>query len=92
MSIKESFWDLGEFPSTTTNGSETIALQNPWVNGSTSAPFDQSRLLSTYLAQPADHIFLIGFYLILDIAIGGTNGWFNDGYGDKPWLDGSSSE
>ncbi|KAK0462851.1 GH16 beta-1,3-glucan recognition protein [Desarmillaria tabescens] len=73
MSIKESFWDLGEFPSTTTNGSETIALQNPWVNGSTSAPFDQR------------------FYLILNVAIGGTNGWFEDGYGDKPWLDGSST-
>ncbi|KAK0213777.1 GH16 beta-1,3-glucan recognition protein [Armillaria fumosa] len=73
MNIKESFWDLGDFPSTTTNGSETIALQNPWVNGSMSAPFDQR------------------FYLILDIAIGGTNGWFEDGYGDKPWLDGSST-
>ncbi|KAK0505557.1 concanavalin A-like lectin/glucanase domain-containing protein [Armillaria luteobubalina] len=29
MNIKEFFWDLGDFPSTTTNGSETIALQNP---------------------------------------------------------------
>ncbi|KAI0052837.1 glycoside hydrolase family 16 protein [Auriscalpium vulgare] len=29
------------------------------------------------------------FYLILDVAIGGTNGWFPDGAGDKPWLNGA---
>ncbi|KAJ3488610.1 hypothetical protein NLI96_g2713 [Meripilus lineatus] len=29
------------------------------------------------------------FYLVLDVAVGGTNGWFPDGLGDKPWLDGS---
>ncbi|PPQ99378.1 hypothetical protein CVT24_009208 [Panaeolus cyanescens] len=28
------------------------------------------------------------FYLILNIAVGGTNGWFPDG-NEKPWLDGS---
>lgn len=32
----------------------------------------------------------LAFYLILDVAVGGTNGWFPDG-GDKPWLDGSQS-
>ncbi|KAJ6524280.1 glycoside hydrolase family 16 protein [Mycena vulgaris] len=26
------------------------------------------------------------FYLILNVAVGGTNGWFPDGQGDKPWL------
>ena len=31
------------------------------------------------------------FYLILDVAAGGTNGWFPDGVGKKPWLDGSST-
>ncbi|KAF8225474.1 concanavalin A-like lectin/glucanase [Tricholoma matsutake] len=29
------------------------------------------------------------FYLILDVAVGGTNGWFPDGVDNKPWLDGS---
>ena len=29
------------------------------------------------------------FYLIMDVAVGGTNGWFPDGAGNKPWLDGS---
>ncbi|KAH9896078.1 concanavalin A-like lectin/glucanase [Cubamyces lactineus] len=27
------------------------------------------------------------FYLIMNVAVGGTNGWFPDGAGDKPWLD-----
>ena len=31
------------------------------------------------------------FYLILNVAVGGTNGWFPDGIGDKPWFDGSLS-
>ncbi|KAF8839995.1 glycoside hydrolase family 16 protein [Paxillus ammoniavirescens] len=30
------------------------------------------------------------FYLILDLAVGGTNGWFPDNAGSKPWLDGSN--
>ncbi len=29
------------------------------------------------------------FYLILDLAVGGTSGWFPDGVGGKMWLDGS---
>jgi beta-glucanase (GH16 family) len=31
------------------------------------------------------------FYLILNVAVGGTNGWFQDGVGGKPWVDGSPS-
>ena len=29
--------------------------------------------------------------MIIDLAAGGTSGWFPDGVGDKPWIDGSSS-
>lgn len=29
------------------------------------------------------------FYLILNVAVGGTNGWFQDGKSGKPWLDSS---
>ncbi len=32
------------------------------------------------------------FYLILNVAAGGTSGWFPDEEGDKPWNDGSNSE
>lgn len=31
------------------------------------------------------------FYLILDLAVGGTSGWFPDGFGGKMWFDGSNS-
>ena len=30
------------------------------------------------------------FYLVLNVAVGGTNGWFSDGKSGKPWIDGSS--
>jgi beta-glucanase (GH16 family) len=29
------------------------------------------------------------FYLIINVAVGGTNGWFEDGASGKPWVDGS---
>jgi hypothetical protein len=29
------------------------------------------------------------FYLILNVAVGGTNGWFKDGAAGKPWVDSS---
>jgi hypothetical protein len=29
------------------------------------------------------------FYLILNVAVGGTNGWFQDSKSGKPWLDSS---
>ena len=32
------------------------------------------------------------FYLVMDVGVGGTTGWFPDGLGDKPWLDGSLSK
>ncbi|KAJ5593911.1 uncharacterized protein N7459_000119 [Penicillium hispanicum] len=31
------------------------------------------------------------FYLILNVAVGGTNGWFPDGSGGKPWVDDSKT-
>lgn len=31
------------------------------------------------------------FYLILNLAVGGTNGWFEDGQSGKPWLDHSEN-
>jgi len=31
------------------------------------------------------------FYLIMNVAVGGTNGWFQDGSGGKPWVDASPS-
>ncbi|KAK7472065.1 hypothetical protein VKT23_000179 [Stygiomarasmius scandens] len=31
------------------------------------------------------------FFLIIDLAVGGTSGWFPDGVGNKPWHDGSTT-
>lgn len=72
LRMNEDFWKRGDFPAVVQNGSEAIILDNPWVNGTKAAPFDQS------------------FYLILDVAVGGTSGWFPDG-SEKPWLDGSAT-
>ncbi|KAI0339324.1 concanavalin A-like lectin/glucanase [Trametopsis cervina] len=39
--------------------------------------------------QGASAPFNQEFFLILDLAAGGTSGWFPDGVGGKPWLDNS---
>ncbi|KAJ7226493.1 concanavalin A-like lectin/glucanase domain-containing protein [Mycena haematopus] len=70
--LTESFWTRGDFPPVVQNGTESVVLENPWVNGTKAAPFDQA------------------FYLIMNVAVGGTNGWFPDGP-EKPWLDGSAT-
>ncbi|KAI4521060.1 concanavalin A-like lectin/glucanase [Schizophyllum commune Loenen D] len=72
LKLNEPFWDRGDYPAVVQNGTDSVALENPWVNGTMAAPFDQE------------------FYLILNLAVGGTNGWFPDEDG-KPWLDGSET-
>lgn len=37
-------------------------------------------------------ILLLEFYLIMNVAVGGTSGWFPEGQGNKPWLDKAESE
>lgn len=32
------------------------------------------------------------FYLIMNVAVGGTNGFFPDGQGNKPWFNGDKSK
>ena len=44
-------------------------------------PWSQTGLDSTPFDQD--------FYLILNVAVGGTNGWFEDGVNGKPWVDSS---
>lgn len=46
-------------------------LVDPWTGSGTSD------------ATPFDQ----DFYLILNVAVGGTNGWFEDGKSGKPWVD-----
>lgn len=44
-------------------------------------PWGQTGRHNTPFDQP--------FFLILNVAVGGTNGWFEDGASDKPWLNAS---
>lgn len=64
--------------------------KNLWDNGGFAAatdvngtafdnPWAQSAATSAPFDQP--------FYLILSLAVGGTNGWFEDGGAGKPWTD-----
>jgi hypothetical protein len=41
LTIKESFWDRGDYPQVVNNGSDYIVLSDPWVNGTIAAPFDK---------------------------------------------------
>ncbi|KAJ7280567.1 hypothetical protein C8J57DRAFT_1711658 [Mycena rebaudengoi] len=44
-------YERGGFPNVVQNGSESIILENPWVNGTKAAPFDQSVLRDFLRAQ-----------------------------------------
>src|SRR6266571_7524876 len=35
---------------------------------------------------------VLEFYLIMNVAVGGTSGWFPEGQGNKPWLDKAERE
>ena len=102
LSFNEPFFKRGDFPSSVFNGSQEIQLTDPWPNNNV-APFDQRAsaslssvlfplpsILSSILHSDVLRIPL-AFYLIMDVAVGGTSGWFPDGKGDKPWLDQSIS-
>jgi len=73
---KESFWERGRFPTTVTN--TTTGDITKLTN-----PWYQSSNNVAPFDQP--------FYLVIDLAVGGLDGWFPDGEGGKPWLDNSPS-
>jgi len=56
-----------------------------WQNGTTPQKINNPWFSSESNAAPFDQ----SFYLILDLAVGGTNGFFPDNIGGKPWLDSS---
>ncbi|KAI0070922.1 concanavalin A-like lectin/glucanase, partial [Panus rudis PR-1116 ss-1] len=72
----KSFFERGDYPETARNGSDVqVVVQDVWSMNGGSR------------AAPFDQ----EFYLILDLATGGTSGWFPDGVGGKPWFDGSAT-
>jgi hypothetical protein len=50
LNINKSFWERGDFPQVFNNGSELIALKNPWTNGTQAAPFDKRTFSFSFLA------------------------------------------
>jgi hypothetical protein len=88
------FFQRGDFPTSVSNASQEIVVPNPWTGRGNSAPFDQRMCnFRAAVLQDLKHIFRhLAFYLILDVAVGGTNGWFPDNAGDKPWLNGALSQ
>ncbi|KAI0763979.1 concanavalin A-like lectin/glucanase [Trametes elegans] len=72
----KDFFSRGDYPATATNGSNVaVVIEDIWSEQGGSA------------AAPFDQ----EFYLILDVAAGGTSGWFPDNIGGKMWYDGSKS-
>lgn len=55
-------------------------------NGSTETVVDD-----IWEGQPNSAPFDQEFYLIIDLAVGGTSGWFPDNVGGKMWFDGSAT-
>ncbi|KAJ3994920.1 glycoside hydrolase family 16 protein [Lentinula boryana] len=81
----EPFFEKGDFPETILNAStgQVQALQDPWVDPQTGLPKESAK---GRWASPFDQ----EFYLIMNVAVGGVNGWFPDGQGNKPWFDGGA--
>lgn len=68
-----------------------FAKEGLWERGE----FPLTNSNGTWLQDPwaqtdnANAPFDQSFYLILNVAVGGTNGWFEDGQSGKPWVDSS---
>ncbi|KAJ7244299.1 hypothetical protein C8J57DRAFT_1243003 [Mycena rebaudengoi] len=41
LKFNKPFWDRGDFPNVVQNRTESVIPENPWVNGTKAAPFDQ---------------------------------------------------
>ncbi|OCK77121.1 glycoside hydrolase family 16 protein [Lepidopterella palustris CBS 459.81] len=63
-------------------------LGNMWQRGDFSNRLVNYTTMADIWSQTgrANTPFDSSFYLILNVAVGGTNGFFHDGYGDKPWI------
>lgn len=46
-----------------------------------------SSFQNPWVNEPNSAPFNREFYLVLNVAVGGTNGYFPDGVGGKPWAD-----
>ncbi|KAG1740932.1 concanavalin A-like lectin/glucanase domain-containing protein [Suillus lakei] len=72
------FFNTGGFPGVAMNASsgKEVVVEDPW-----------STAYGGSAAAPFDQ----DFYLVIDLAVGGTSGWFPDSVGGKMWYDGSAT-
>lgn len=75
------FWDRGNFDI------NAPGLQNPWIQSTKMAPFDQEvrNALGNFRSNCE---FSFQFFIILNLAVGGNTNFPDDSVnpGDKPWL------
>ncbi|KAJ9603933.1 hypothetical protein H2200_011455 [Cladophialophora chaetospira] len=67
--------------------------QDFWSRGHFQDNYENGTQLTNpwYISGNKNAPFDQKFYLILNVAIGSRNGWFQDGVGHKPWVDGKDS-
>ena len=79
-SSKPSFWEKASFPKSVHNSTDGVSGTEIVLTN----PYQNASD-----AAPFDQ----KFYLVVDLGVGGTKtGWFPDGVGGKPWLDGQGGE
>ena len=69
-----------------------VQFTKPFWNKGNFPPSDANgtRLVNPWAKTGRDNTpFDEDFYLIINLAVGGTNGWFDDGVNGKPWVDAS---
>jgi len=73
IAFTEPFFKRGAFPAVVQNGSASVVLENPWVNGTLAAPFDQGECATPTCLCRADSswcLCLVG-RVLLDTRCGG---------------------
>lgn len=84
----KGFWARGGFDA------RAPGSDNPWRLGSPMAPFDQEvNRNNIHCDCYIDNLLVLQFYMIINLAVGGTNHYFPDDAvnagGTKPWLNDS---
>lgn len=71
----------------------TPFVQDLWTRGQFQviAGANGTSVQNPWQGAPINAPFDQEFYLILNVAVGGTNGWFKDGASGKPWVDKSTT-
>jgi beta-glucanase (GH16 family) len=78
---KPSFWSKASFPPTIASFLLPANISGAYPPGT------QISLQNPYRGASDAAPFDQKFYLVVELGVGGTTGWFPDGVGGKPWFD-----